>query len=58
MSVPESAETLRDYGAGACAFDEGNKNDDVSHNLDALLSNLPVRVQMRLACAHVHSCMA
>ena len=33
----KSAATIADYDAVAAAFDAGNKNHDVSQNIDALL---------------------
>ena len=36
----KSAETIADYDAVAAAFDAGNRDHDVSQNLDALLTNL------------------
>jgi len=39
-ALSKSAETIADYDAVAAAFDAGNRDHDVSQNLDALLTNL------------------
>ena len=44
----KSAATIEDYDAVAAAFDAGNKDHDVSQNIDALLAPLAGRAELRL----------
>ena len=40
LDASKSAATIADYDAVAAAFDAGNKNHDVSQNIDALLGSI------------------